>query len=118
MADLVHLLQKWYAEQCEDDVAPGQTPWQHRYGVSISTFDNPAWNIRIDLAGTRMSGASMTPIDIDNGDEDWITCHIVDDTFCGIGDPSKLATILEAFFQICIANRSIQADPLAEDGFL
>jgi hypothetical protein len=29
-------LQAWYAEQCDGD-------WEHQFGVSVETLDNPGW---------------------------------------------------------------------------
>jgi len=39
------LLEKWYSAQCDGD-------WEHQYGVSIGTLDNPGWTLEIDLRGT------------------------------------------------------------------
>ena len=102
MSDELARLQKWYAAQCEDldDVEGNRAPWQHRYGISISTFDNPAWNIRIDLGGTALEGISMIPINIDNSETDWFLCNIIDDQFSGVGDPFKLTVILNIFFDL------------------
>ena len=94
-------LQKWYAAQCQsiESVPSGQTPWQDKYGISIGTSDNPAWNVTIDLAGTSLEGTTIPAYNIDNGDEDWVRCHIIDNHYYGIGDPSKLIVILNYFFQ-------------------
>ena len=94
-------LQKWYSAQCQpiDGVLSGQTPWQDRYGISISTSDNPAWNVDIDLAGTPLEGTAIPAYNINNGDADWVRCHIIDNHYYGIGDPSKLTVILNYFFQ-------------------
>lgn len=100
MVNLIEKLQEWYASQCEADDTVGKTPWQHRYGLSIYTLDNPAWNVGIDLAGTSLSGVTMEAINIDNSEDDWLICSIHDDRFGAVGDPSKLAAILELFFQL------------------
>jgi hypothetical protein len=102
MANELARLQKWYAAQCADlnDVKGNRAPWQHRYGIRISTSDNPAWNVGIDLAGTALDGANMSRYDVDNGDDDWVRCGVVNNPFSGIGDPSKLVVILNQFFQL------------------
>ena len=100
MANELEKLQSWYAAQCEDINDSVAVPWQHRYGIGISTSDNPAWNVGIELTGTDMEGATMSTIKIYNTDEDWYQCNIQKDTFHGVGDPSKLVTILEVFFQL------------------
>lgn len=35
-------LQDWYCSQCNGD-------WEHGYGVSIETLDNPGWSLKIEL---------------------------------------------------------------------
>ncbi|MBC7528310.1 MAG: immunity 53 family protein [Chthonomonadaceae bacterium] len=100
MANELEKLQSWYAAQCEEMDDSGVVPWQHRYGIGISTSDNPAWNVGIELTGTDMEGATMSTIKIYNTAEDWYQCNIQKDMFHGVGDPSKLVTILEVFFQL------------------
>jgi hypothetical protein len=41
-------LQDWYARQCDGD-------WEHQFGISIESLDNPGWPIRIDLHGTALA---------------------------------------------------------------
>lgn len=38
-------IQSWYISNCNGD-------WEHSFGVSIDTLDNPGWSVRIDLADT------------------------------------------------------------------
>lgn len=93
MPDELLKLQKWYAAQCNGE-------WEHRYGITISTSDNPAWNVGIDLAGTTLEGAILPQYTEDNGDDDWFMCNIIDNKFNAVGDPSKLVVILNQFFQL------------------
>jgi hypothetical protein len=37
---LIEQIQGWYAAQCNGD-------WEHRYGVSIDTLDNPGWSVTL-----------------------------------------------------------------------
>ncbi len=46
--DVLAELQRWYLAQCNDD-------WEHSYGVTIETLDNPGWSVHIDLADTALS---------------------------------------------------------------
>ncbi|MEU4549059.1 Imm53 family immunity protein [Nonomuraea dietziae] len=46
-------LQSWYASCCDDD-------WEHSYGVTIGTLDNPGWCMKIDLVDTSLAGTSTT----------------------------------------------------------
>ncbi len=36
---------RWYSENCDGD-------WEHQYGVSVTTMDNPGWDVKIDVAET------------------------------------------------------------------
>ena len=45
MKDTLERIQNWYKLNCNGD-------WEHNYGYSIATLDNPGWTIRIDLAET------------------------------------------------------------------
>jgi hypothetical protein len=101
MSDELARLQRWYADQCEEETGPDRTPWQHRYGVQIQTIDNPGWSVGIDLVGTTLEGATMPMRELDNGDEDWCTCGIHEGRlFSGVGDPSKLTMILAELLRL------------------
>lgn len=41
-------IQSWFAERCNGE-------WEHEFGITIETLDNPGWRVRIDLAGTHGS---------------------------------------------------------------
>jgi hypothetical protein len=34
--DLISWLQRWYTAQCDGG-------WEHHYGITIGTLDNPGW---------------------------------------------------------------------------
>jgi len=40
-------LQEWYLSQCNED-------WEHTYGVSIGTIDNPGWSLEVELSDTSL----------------------------------------------------------------
>ncbi|PYJ29620.1 MAG: hypothetical protein DMF24_09765 [Verrucomicrobia bacterium] len=48
-------LQRWYKAQCDGD-------WEHSYGVSIGTLDNPRWSLKIDLVDTPLQDKSFTEV--------------------------------------------------------
>jgi hypothetical protein len=50
--DSLTWLQAWYASQCNGD-------WEHEYGVSIETLDNPGWLLKLDLQETGMDGLTF-----------------------------------------------------------
>lgn len=47
MTELIDRIQNWYKLHCNGE-------WEHSYGYSIGTLDNPGWTIRIDLAETSL----------------------------------------------------------------
>lgn len=86
-------LEKWYKQQCDQE-------WEHSYGVEIGTLDNPGWYVHIDLMETKYENLVMDKVQYDHGEDDWIVCEIVDCTFKGVGDCSKLDVILQIFREL------------------
>ncbi len=104
---LAERLQAWYAAQCQDisDVPPGVQPWHDRYGLSIYGDENRCWRVEIDISGTNLEHAAMSPVNISYSPDDWMRCEITTDDygtimFCGEGDPGKLLNILACFFEL------------------
>ncbi len=89
-ASTINWIQHWYAVHCDGD-------WEHQYGISIETLDNPGWAVVIELNGTDLSSRSMDPLHVDEAPDDWMQCTVSDLKFKGYGDPSKLSSILTAF---------------------
>ena len=87
---LLEWLQEWYARQCDGD-------WEHQYGVTIDTLDNPGWRVKIDITDTVLAGQSLERVRVDNSETDWLFYWVENDRFEAVGDPTKLSTILEIF---------------------
>ncbi len=83
-------LQEWYLSQCDRD-------WEHSYGVSVTTLDNPGWSISIDLEDTEMADVPFAErrenisddSNGDNSDLDWLVCTKQDTKFSGHGGPRQ-----------------------------
>ena len=90
---LIEQIQSWYAAQCDGD-------WEHQYGISIDTLDNPGWCVTVDLFGTSLENVSFQTYQEDKSEEDWVVCEINGNKFVGRGDPGKLQTILENFVSL------------------
>jgi hypothetical protein len=96
--DSVEWLQAWYHRQCNNE-------WEHHYGISITTLDNPGWLLKIDLAGTALEHAAMEEVGgppVVNhegleGAQEWLLCRVVDSRFEGAGGPSALGAICDVF---------------------
>jgi hypothetical protein len=83
-------LQQWYQAQCNED-------WEHHFGVSIGTLDNPGWIVTIDLEGTDLKGKPFQEIKDIEPEREWIHCRVEDAKFQGAGGPQKLEQILQTF---------------------
>ena len=91
-------LQSWYTLQCNEE-------WEHRYGISIESCDNPGWWVKVELEGTALEGKPFTRI-VANVDsqgfqlgESWLHCHLDGSIWNGAGDESRLEQILELFLR-------------------
>ena len=89
--DLTELM-RWYASNCNGE-------WEHQYGVSIETLDNPGWSVEIDLADTALQAKSFTAIEQQRSTEDWLRCWVESSTFRAVGGPSNLGEMLRVFLE-------------------
>ena len=94
-------LQNWYLTNCNGD-------WEHSYGVSINTLDNPGWRIKIDLFDTCLQDLHYDK-QIENGTFDWLFIKVADKVLEASGDPTKLTTILTIFLDEIIPNYADQS---------
>lgn len=83
-------LQRWYVAQCDGD-------WEHTYGVTIGTLDNPGWHVEIDLAETNLANRIFAAVTDLAPELDWIDCKVVESQFRGAGGPTTLGRIVRTF---------------------
>jgi len=88
--DLLDWLTDWYASNCNRD-------WEHTYGISIGTLDNPGWSMIIDLIDTPLEGRQLAEISMNNSDNDWYTISSTGEQFTGYGDEKKLNVLIGQF---------------------
>jgi hypothetical protein len=87
-------LEQWYLRQCDGE-------WEHGFGVSISTIDNPGWSADIDLRDTKKQGAILDRVRIDRDDSNWIHYWVEKGKFklaCGPLNLSEAIDIFVAWF--------------------
>ena len=100
MKETIERLQDWYKLNCNGD-------WEHSYGFSISTLDNPGWTIRIDLEETCLEALNYSKeFQNPNFEHDWFfikTENKVLDIACG---PENLKKVFEIFLDEIIPNYS------------
>jgi hypothetical protein len=97
---LLTRLQNWYITNCDD-------VWEHQFGVSIATLDNPGWKVKINLLDTCLQELRYEK-QFDNGTFNWLSIKVTEKVFEATGDPSKLTIILETFLDEIIPK---YADP-------
>jgi len=85
-------LQNWYESQCDED-------WEHHFGISIGTLDNPGWMVTVDLSGTDLETETFQMIEDLRPDGAWIKCWVEGGKFNGAGGPQKLEEILTTFLR-------------------
>jgi hypothetical protein len=98
---LLRRFQNWYLTNCDGD-------WEHGYGISISTLDNPGWTIKINLSDTCLQDLQYDK-QIDNGTVDWLFIKAADKVFEASGDPNKFSIILAIFLDEIIPNYADQS---------
>lgn len=89
VGEAVAWLSAFYSGHCDD-------AWEHQYGVTIQTIDNPGWTIEVDLTGTEFAASEF--VSIDNGTDvesaDWYVVFGRDGKLRGAGSPDRLGTLL------------------------
>ena len=86
----IEWLQRWYSNECNGD-------WEHMYGVTISTLDNPGWNVEIDLSQTVLEQYTLQFNHVEESESDWYQRRVKDKEFMAAGDPSKLDFLIGLF---------------------
>jgi hypothetical protein len=83
-------LQAWYVSQCDGD-------WEHQYGISISTLDNPGWAVKIDLFDLTPAPTAYQRHEIHRSEDDWCVTWTEQDAFHARCGPTNLAEALHHF---------------------
>ena len=84
--------QAWYESQCDGD-------WEHQYGLTIESLDNPGWSLRVDLAGTELADATLEPLEERRAPDDWLYSAARDGTFRAAGGPRNLGEMIDVFLR-------------------
>ena len=91
MTNALKSLSDWYLAQCDGD-------WEHRWGLSITTLDNPGLALKVNLAGTPLEELEFDRVDVEMDTEDrWYTCWKEDSEFHGAGAPTRIEDVIECF---------------------
>lgn len=89
--DLLERLEQWYAAQCNGD-------WEHTYGITIETVDNPGWIFKVELRETYLSDRAFDEIHENEGDDrKEFLCRVKDQVFIGQSPPHRLHEAISIF---------------------
>ncbi len=95
--DHLSRLQAWYKSQCNGE-------WEHAYGVSLKTLDNPGWRLTIDIKATPLETRTFERIEFQStsDEDDWYQCWIDhadkrQPKFSAAGGPHNLSRMIEIF---------------------
>ncbi|MEV0951836.1 immunity 53 family protein [Promicromonospora sp. NPDC050249] len=103
-------LQEWYAQMSDGD-------WEHEFGISIETLDNPGWVVSIDLEGTPLDGHECD-LDAEFADGEWIRMTSDGKKFKIACGPRSLDRAIRAFARFAGAGSesTAGAPTLVEEG--
>ncbi len=88
----VDRLQAWYLAQCDGD-------WEHSYGITLGTLDNPGWRLKVDLVGTALAGRPFETVEhgMEPDEADWLRCWVDKGQFHGACGAPNLSAMLSIF---------------------
>ena len=101
MENVFEWLQKWYKSQCDKD-------WEHEYGITIETVDNPGWYIIINLTGTECEGCSFSSVRLEKDETNWFFCLLRNNNFeasCGVCNLAEVLQIFREWTEDCKKKR-------------
>jgi hypothetical protein len=90
MPDGLTWLQAWYTTRCDGD-------WEHGYGVSIVTLDNPGWHLKIDLTDTAVAGRDYAGREVHRGEHDWLIARVIEGRYDAACGPLNLGEAIHEF---------------------
>jgi len=86
--NIIKWLENWYESNCDGY-------WEHLFGISIDTLDNPGWRIKLNIAETLYESVAFVDVTIDRTEHDWVRCWKADGNIECAGGPKNLEEMLE-----------------------
>lgn len=83
-------LQRWYLSHCDG-------AWEHRYGITIESLDNPGWRAAIDLTDTELVETPFLRLEIKRSETDWLQCWVAESKFHLACGPENLDEAIGVF---------------------
>jgi hypothetical protein len=82
-------LQRFYLSNCDGE-------WEHQFGITIATLDNPGWSVDVDLKDG-LENKYFEPLQIERSETNWVHCRIEGNKFRAFGGPNNLTELLVLF---------------------
>jgi hypothetical protein len=86
-------LESWFRAQCDGD-------WEHSYGLSIESIDNPGWHVEIDLSETALAGVDVPFSRDERSKSDWLQFEVRAGKFTGSSGVGNLGELLRQFLAL------------------
>ena len=94
-------LSDWYLRHCDGD-------WEHGFGFSIKTLDNPDLSIDVNLADTELHHVPFAEIkDSYDSEDHWFICRRTEDCFEARGAATRFEDMLRVFLDWADAHANI-----------
>jgi hypothetical protein len=92
MTSALDRLQAWFLGQCDNQ-------WEDVNGVHIESLDNPGWQVRVDLDGTRWAGRPFEVQQYDRSEHDWLRCWVTGTQWHAAAGPCNLDEAIGVFLE-------------------
>ena len=91
MTSTIERLARWYESNCDGD-------WEHSFGVTIDTLDNPGWFVTVDLDDSALADRAFDLVEAQYDDATkWMRCWKEGTKFRAACGPTKLEEALIVF---------------------
>jgi hypothetical protein len=97
----------WYEKQCDGN-------WEHDYGLSIESMDNPGWAVKIQLNETELDNKPFPTLESkdfrrladDSDGTPWYQIQVQNNVFIAYCSPGKLEFVISIFLEYAGFNKS------------
>ncbi len=93
LGSVTNELEAWLRAQCDGD-------WEHSYGISIESTDNPGWHVEIDLRETAWANREIPFQREERSLTDWVQFQVKEAKFVGSGGVENLTEVLRRFLKL------------------
>ena len=90
MDEALDRLARWYAAHCDGD-------WEHSFGITIESLDNPGWAVRVDLRLTELEERPLPREEFHRSADDWLIRTVEDGQYRAFCGPLNLGEALSGF---------------------